>query len=433
MGYPERNSPCPCGSGKKYKKCCLAEDEKIALQKLPDANVASYDEHFSDDYLSDDIESVNDFEQASEPENENVTRLWDMINSLKYPEDTFKCLSIIETFIKTFPDLAAESCVIDEMFYLEENLFRKNSHDMYCSLLETVEKYAPEFYNDEFEWFDLPRVREAIANKQIEKIGPLLERFKKDPVNTVDSLSEVVDLLAWAGFDNEVLELAKVTYKPLEDSDDILDSRFVINWIYFDIFISVAGTSLTIDECLGRIEHRVTKALQLSLTEQASSRDFYKNAITMLREDLFEWDCPFGKDKELYEFFINMGWQFMKYIKNTTGCTYYQAQFIVIKLQHYWHKYKTMKHAKRSLYMITNEKIEQFTFSLESISAVAFLQSIWHFADYLHVHNRIDLQTKQDLQTYSKKLYTAEIARSTDWYPSGVLISEFPYMQSIVR
>jgi uncharacterized protein YecA (UPF0149 family) len=22
-----RNDPCPCGSGKKYKKCCLARDE----------------------------------------------------------------------------------------------------------------------------------------------------------------------------------------------------------------------------------------------------------------------------------------------------------------------------------------------------------------------------------------------------------------------
>ncbi|MEF3168618.1 MAG: SEC-C domain-containing protein [Deltaproteobacteria bacterium] len=27
--YPKvgRNDPCPCGSGKKYKKCCLARDE----------------------------------------------------------------------------------------------------------------------------------------------------------------------------------------------------------------------------------------------------------------------------------------------------------------------------------------------------------------------------------------------------------------------
>lgn len=25
-----RNNPCPCGSGKKYKKCCLGKDESIA-------------------------------------------------------------------------------------------------------------------------------------------------------------------------------------------------------------------------------------------------------------------------------------------------------------------------------------------------------------------------------------------------------------------
>jgi hypothetical protein len=27
MGKPSRNAPCPCGSGKKYKKCCLPRDQ----------------------------------------------------------------------------------------------------------------------------------------------------------------------------------------------------------------------------------------------------------------------------------------------------------------------------------------------------------------------------------------------------------------------
>lgn len=27
MTAPGRNQPCPCGSGKKYKQCCLAKDE----------------------------------------------------------------------------------------------------------------------------------------------------------------------------------------------------------------------------------------------------------------------------------------------------------------------------------------------------------------------------------------------------------------------
>jgi lipopolysaccharide biosynthesis regulator YciM len=32
MMKPTRNDPCPCGSGKKYKKCCLATDEAEALK-----------------------------------------------------------------------------------------------------------------------------------------------------------------------------------------------------------------------------------------------------------------------------------------------------------------------------------------------------------------------------------------------------------------
>ena len=30
-----RNEPCPCGSGKKYKKCCLAKDEEAARKAKP--------------------------------------------------------------------------------------------------------------------------------------------------------------------------------------------------------------------------------------------------------------------------------------------------------------------------------------------------------------------------------------------------------------
>ena len=26
MGHPGRNDPCPCGSGRKYKRCCIAKE-----------------------------------------------------------------------------------------------------------------------------------------------------------------------------------------------------------------------------------------------------------------------------------------------------------------------------------------------------------------------------------------------------------------------
>ena len=35
MAAPSRNAPCPCGSGIKYKKCCLSKDQAAAPPGLP--------------------------------------------------------------------------------------------------------------------------------------------------------------------------------------------------------------------------------------------------------------------------------------------------------------------------------------------------------------------------------------------------------------
>lgn len=34
MGQVGRNQPCPCDSGKKYKRCCLAKDEALVSERL---------------------------------------------------------------------------------------------------------------------------------------------------------------------------------------------------------------------------------------------------------------------------------------------------------------------------------------------------------------------------------------------------------------
>lgn len=48
-----RNDRCPCGSGKKYKHCCMAQDEAAAREKLAAATTATaagqHDPHLCDD------------------------------------------------------------------------------------------------------------------------------------------------------------------------------------------------------------------------------------------------------------------------------------------------------------------------------------------------------------------------------------------------
>jgi len=37
-----RNDPCPCGSGKKYKKCCMEKVEKKRVPKSPNPTPGGY-------------------------------------------------------------------------------------------------------------------------------------------------------------------------------------------------------------------------------------------------------------------------------------------------------------------------------------------------------------------------------------------------------
>ena len=41
MGTSERNAPCPCGSGRKYKKCCLMKEEERASRQRDEGNAVS--------------------------------------------------------------------------------------------------------------------------------------------------------------------------------------------------------------------------------------------------------------------------------------------------------------------------------------------------------------------------------------------------------
>ena len=40
MNKPGRNEPCYCGSGKKYKKCCIDKMEKSIMSKISGNNLA---------------------------------------------------------------------------------------------------------------------------------------------------------------------------------------------------------------------------------------------------------------------------------------------------------------------------------------------------------------------------------------------------------
>jgi len=81
-----RNEPCPCGSGRKYKKCCLSADERLARQPVPfddldHPSAASGDRVQSGSVLRLD-ELWHELEATSSPSPDQVDGLLDRLLAL---------------------------------------------------------------------------------------------------------------------------------------------------------------------------------------------------------------------------------------------------------------------------------------------------------------------------------------------------------------
>lgn len=89
MGKISRNSPCPCGSGKKYKKCCLNLDR-----------VSSINKEESDSQLRYTFEEIEEF-------GSDIDALVDLSNSvvdLVNEGELDKAESVCHELMNSYPD-----------------------------------------------------------------------------------------------------------------------------------------------------------------------------------------------------------------------------------------------------------------------------------------------------------------------------------------
>jgi tetratricopeptide (TPR) repeat protein len=68
MAQVGRNQPCPCGSSKKYKRCCLARDEARASDTRRARTTAAWDEHDDLDTASNAVVDLIDAGRLDEAE-----------------------------------------------------------------------------------------------------------------------------------------------------------------------------------------------------------------------------------------------------------------------------------------------------------------------------------------------------------------------------
>lgn len=186
-----RNDPCSCGSGKKYKKCCI--EKELEAKPQPETEI------FPDD----------DAEQLDE--------VWEA-----FCESDFE--TKIALFMKTIdteepPD---NTMIFDILSEIRRESLERNERNRFDDLLETLHDRWPEVYAEDAHWFLKWRMQNALADGRAEAIPSLVNAMAERAGDDIDVFNQVLDMLLYHGLLPVIVDAMRIARPLVQNSTDII-------------------------------------------------------------------------------------------------------------------------------------------------------------------------------------------------------------------
>lgn len=185
---PGRNAPCPCGSGRKYKQCCLAADEARARAE----RAAPLPEPVA--FAPSSTDGADESVMAAAPDNGAETPdLWDRFQAAEYEEQ-------IALFRRALRAGELDSELAFEMLgQIAAEAAARQEPEQVAALVREYATTAPELYAPDAGYYAGWLLDAALASGRLDEIPAILEPFARDPVEWADELFRIADQLMYHG------------------------------------------------------------------------------------------------------------------------------------------------------------------------------------------------------------------------------------------
>lgn len=210
-----RNAPCPCGSGRKYKNCHLAEDEAAeraarAAWTEPAIQVpwgSALDVRLppdDDDYL--DYDAVELVDRAGD-------ELWERFETADY-----------ETQIEIFQEALAGQALDDELTFemlseIQAEADARGEPGTMRALIEQLQREAPDLYAQDAIWYVDWLLDDALARNAIASLPAILRPLGEQGVDAPDEMFQIVDRLMFHGLTSALVDVLRQTWENVVASD----------------------------------------------------------------------------------------------------------------------------------------------------------------------------------------------------------------------
>jgi hypothetical protein len=430
-----RNDPCPCGSGKKYKKCCLAQDERRHIEETrPDDMSALFEDiHVRTDMYedSDEPEALDeppyaeidqepyvaktigdDVPEISEQEEALVNAWWTDYKTMKDPDDILRHL---RGFFQAHPSLVENlELHYEVLFELGAQLVKEGRAGDYVELLKEMRQRFPRAYLKSYSYFDrdiiVYEVVERGCSAGIEDYLPWLEEYPEDGV---DNLFQLIEFLMVAECDAVVMRLIEATYYPLFRSSNIFGGEKLLEPLilcYAAPYLNGESTATGLQALMERLE-----GIRVPLRPELYDPQGLQAVMQEITGDLGTEDFDAFYDAEdLAQYYDRITRNFMGWLHREKGFSWMKAHFYRDQVRRYLLRVVPEGKRPKQPFTFTKQLLDRTLasnarelFYVNATLALGSINAVHWFAEYLAERQAITDELRADVQRWCQDLWNA--------------------------
>ncbi len=465
-----RNELCPCGSGKKYKKCCLAKDEaaRYAAPVMPAGTTANADEpdegfevyepdspqagvtpwededeDASGEYVVESEEAYAPYPQPPEdlpaisPEASRLVDEWWTTAKTFYgkTQDADGMLLHLTRFMDQHPALVAHLELEHEyLFELGAELGRRQEWSRYADLLLRIRKQHPEVYVRNFGYFDYDLIIEQLACNRSADIPRFFDFFHQYPDSNIDNAGRVIELLAWTGMQDALFEFVKPLAPPPGQPPDALGTCISSYWLGFAQYVPFLDA---------RADPATAARELVDAMDSLAVRDGPYREPDFVECELRKCLAPpatgdFGACRtrmDIEVFYVGVVWNYCGFLHASRGFPWAKSYFLAKALGRYWLR-RAERGKPKNPFPFDAQDLEAFICrtcrdftSIIGVHAVTLLEATWHFADYLLACGIADTSDRDLAHDICGDLFQRCLPTLDSMDPVPRLMPDFPNMR----
>jgi hypothetical protein len=215
-----RNDPCPCGSGKKYKKCCLHKDQEAGASHTPIPTFAP--EHPSvapprpaRPTAPPPLSRPKPPPEPPDPAMEKIKARWREFEA----QDQAGRVAVYRKTLDD-PELMEDEMAFEMLSRLHTDALQSGERSRFDEYVAALRERLPEVYKSSAHYYLSMSLQGALADGRMEAVRPLARELATYAGPHIDTVHRSVEALAYHGKLSVLVEAMSVAWPGVKASHD---------------------------------------------------------------------------------------------------------------------------------------------------------------------------------------------------------------------